>query len=39
LTNSRSAIYVIDPEGKFAKLLTADLPGHQFADELRNLVK
>ena len=34
-----SFIYVIDPAGQFAKLLTADLPGHQLADELRGLVK
>jgi protein SCO1 len=34
-----SFIYVIDPKGAFAKLLTADLPGHQLADELREAVK
>jgi protein SCO1/2 len=34
-----SFIYVIDPTGQFAKLLTADLPGHQLADGLRALVK
>ena len=34
-----SYIYVLDPQGEFAGLLTADLPGHQLADELQKLVK
>ena len=33
-----SFLYVIAPDGSFAKLLTADLPGHQLAEELRQLV-
>jgi len=34
-----SFIYVIAPNGAFAKLLTADLPGHQLAAELRQLIE
>jgi protein SCO1 len=33
-----SFIYVLDPNGAFASLLTGDLPGHQLADELRKLI-
>jgi protein SCO1 len=33
-----SFIYVVDPNGKFVRLLTGDLPGHQLADELRKLL-
>lgn len=33
-----SFIYVLDPNGKFVRLLTGDLPGHQLADELRKLM-
>jgi protein SCO1/2 len=32
-------LYVLDPKGKFVKLLTADLPGHQMAAELRKVVR
>lgn len=32
-------IYVLNPEGKFVKLLTGDSPGHRLADELRPLVE
>jgi len=34
-----SFIYVVDPEGRFAKLLTGDVPGHQLADELKRLMR
>jgi protein SCO1 len=34
-----SYIYVIDPKGKFAELLTGDLPGHPLAATLRKYVK
>jgi len=34
-----SFIYVMNPEGEFAKILTGDLPGHQMADDLRQLIK
>jgi len=34
-----SFIYVMNPKGEFAKLLTGDLPGHGLADALRKLVK
>ena len=34
-----SYIYAIDPSGKFAALLQADLPGHSLADALRKLDK
>jgi protein SCO1/2 len=34
-----SYIYVIDPKGKFAKLLTGDLPGHPLVEDLRKLDK
>jgi protein SCO1/2 len=34
-----SFLYIIGPDGAFEKLLTADLPGHQLADELRGLVR
>lgn len=34
-----SYIYVIDPKGKFAELLTGDLPGHPLVDDLRKLDK
>ncbi len=30
-----SYIYLMNPDGALAKLLTGDLPGHQLADELR----
>jgi protein SCO1/2 len=33
-----SFIYVIDPSGRFVRLLTGDLLGHQLADELRKLL-
>ncbi len=33
-----SFIYVFDADGKFVRLLTGDLPGHQLADELRKLL-
>ena len=33
-----SFIYVLDPNGTFVRLLTSDLPGHQFADELRKFI-
>jgi protein SCO1 len=33
-----SFLYVIDPKGRFVRLLTADLPGHQLAEELRKLI-
>jgi protein SCO1/2 len=32
-------LYVIDPKGKFVKLLTGDLPGHQMAQALRGVVR
>jgi len=32
-------LYVLDPKGKFVKLLTADLPGHQMAAELRKAIR
>jgi protein SCO1/2 len=32
-------LYLIDPRGKFASLLTASLPGHEIAQELRKRVK
>ncbi|HTK79964.1 MAG TPA: SCO family protein [Rhizomicrobium sp.] len=32
-------LYLIDPHGKFASLLTASLPGHEIAQELRKQVK
>jgi len=34
-----SYIYVIDPKGKFAELLTGDLPGHPLVEDLRKLDK
>jgi protein SCO1 len=34
-----SFIYVVNPRGGLAKLLTGDLPGHQLADELRQLMR
>jgi protein SCO1/2 len=34
-----SYIYVMDPKGKFAELLTGDLPGHPLVDDLRKLDK
>jgi protein SCO1/2 len=34
-----SYIYVIDPSGKFAALLQADLPGHSLAGSLEKLDK
>jgi protein SCO1/2 len=34
-----SFIYVMNPEGAPTKLLTGDLPGHQMADELRQLIR
>jgi protein SCO1/2 len=33
-----SFIYVLDPNGTFVRLLTGDLPGHQLADALRQLL-
>ncbi|HXY98576.1 MAG TPA: SCO family protein [Stellaceae bacterium] len=33
-----SFIYIVDPNGRFARLLTGDVPGHQLADELRRLL-
>lgn len=33
-----SFLYLIDPNGVFVRLLTADLPGHQLAEELRKLI-
>jgi protein SCO1/2 len=33
-----SYIYVIDPQGKFVELLTADVPGHSLADSLKKLI-
>ncbi|HWA03423.1 MAG TPA: SCO family protein [Rhizomicrobium sp.] len=32
-----SYIYVIDPKGKFAQLLTGDQPGHPLVEDLRKL--
>jgi hypothetical protein len=29
----------MNPEGEFVKILTGDLPGHQMADDLRQLIK
>lgn len=34
-----SYIYVINPKGKFAELLTGDLPGHPLVEDLRKLDK
>jgi len=34
-----SYIYVINPKGKFAELLTGDLPGHPLIEDLRKLDK
>jgi len=34
-----SFIYVINPQGQFVTLLTADLPGHPIADALRQLIR
>jgi protein SCO1/2 len=34
-----SLIYVIAPDGQFAKLLTPDLPGHELADQLHALIQ
>jgi protein SCO1 len=34
-----SFIYLMNPEGALAKLLTGDLPGHQMADELRQFIR
>jgi protein SCO1/2 len=34
-----SYIYVVDPKGRFAKLLTGDLPGHPLSEDLRKLDK
>jgi protein SCO1 len=34
-----SFIYVVNPRGGLAKLLTGDLPGHQLADELGQLMR
>jgi len=31
-------IHVVDPQGRFVKLLNGDLSGHRLADELRKLV-
>jgi|ERR1051326_1896666 protein SCO1/2 len=32
-------LYLLDSKGKFVKLLTADLPGHQMAAELRKAIR
>lgn len=32
-------LYLIDPRGKFAALLTPSLPGHEIAQELRKRIK
>lgn len=34
-----SYIYVVDPKGKFVKLLTGDLPGHPLSEDLRSIDK
>ncbi len=34
-----SYIYLMNPDGALAKLLTGDLPGHQLADELRPFIR
>jgi protein SCO1 len=34
-----SFIYVVNPQGEFAKLLTGDLPGHPMAEALRQLIR
>jgi protein SCO1/2 len=34
-----SFIYVVDPEGRFAKLLAGEVPGHQLAEELKRLMR
>ena len=34
-----SYIYVVDPQGKVATILTGDLPGHALADALRDLIR
>ena len=34
-----SYIYVVDPQGKVATILTGDLPGHSLADALRDLIR
>ena len=34
-----SYIYVVDPKGKFVKLLSGDLPGHPLSEDLRKLDK
>jgi protein SCO1 len=34
-----SFIYVMNPEGVFVKILTGDRPGHQMADDLRQLIR
>lgn len=38
LMDHSSVIYVMDPQGRFARLLGADLPGDQMAAKLRQLV-
>jgi len=34
-----SFIYVMHPKGELAKIHTGDLPGHQLADDLRQLIR
>jgi protein SCO1/2 len=34
-----SFIYVVSPQGGPVKLLTGDLPGHELADELRQVIR
>ena len=34
-----SFIYLMNPEGALAKLLTSSLPSHQMADELRRIIR
>jgi protein SCO1 len=34
-----SFIYIVAPDGHFSKLLTADLPGHELAEQLHELVQ
>jgi protein SCO1 len=34
-----SFIYMVNPRGRVANILTGDLPGHALADELRRLIR
>jgi protein SCO1/2 len=34
-----SYIYVIDPQGKFVRLLAPDSPGHRIADDVKKLIR